>query len=267
MTCLTFIVPVRHQDSAEHWDVLLKNLRETIKSIKAQTYYNWKCIIVANSGAVLPELPDKFEVCYVNYPPNKLYKKGIADESSFQEAVRLDKGKRILSGIKHAGFTNYFMFVDDDDFIHRDLAKFVSVNMGGNGWYIQKGLLWQDGTNYLLNFNRFYMFCGTSHIVRSDLLGLAGNEEDVGIEYVKRMLGSHVHLKNELYKKQTPLMPLPFRGAIYRVGHSDTHSMSKGIADSFFSIGQISSNPLEALKHLFSIRILTNNIRKTYFGA
>lgn len=265
MTCLTFIIPVRHPDSSNRWDVLIKNLKETIQSISAQTSHRWKCVVVANSGAELPNLPEKFEVCFVNFPPNKLYTKGIADQGAFQEAVKFDKGKRILSGILHAKSKNYLMFVDDDDFIHRDLTKFVCKNKGENGWYIPKGMLWKDGSNLLMNFSRFNMYCGTSHIVRSDLLDLDKNEEDIDIEYIKRMLGSHIHLKSELDKNQTPLKALPFRGAIYRIGHSDTHSKNN-IFDYYFSMNQVLKHPLSSSRHLFALRLKTKKIKANYFG-
>ena len=36
---LTFIIPVRHQDSSSNWEVLKRNLTSTIKSIAAQERY------------------------------------------------------------------------------------------------------------------------------------------------------------------------------------------------------------------------------------
>jgi glycosyltransferase involved in cell wall biosynthesis len=268
MTCLVFIIPIRHQDSSDNWDVLLDNLEQTVNSICAQTYHDWKCIVVANKGARLPIFPDKFEVCWVDFPPNKLYVQGDSRVDEFRDAVRLDKGKRLFAGIKSAGDASYLMFVDDDDFIHRDLARFVCENTGGYGWFLDKGLVWEDGSNLLMIYDSgFYKFCGTSHIVRSDLLRLLDDETKLDVNYIKRMLGSHVYLKDELDKSRTPLVPLPFRGAIYRIGHSDAHSKVKGIVNTFFSRRKVVRHPLRALRRLFSIRRLTEKLKKTYFGA
>ena len=265
MTCLTFIIPIRHQDCSDNWDVLLKNLSQTVKSICAQTCDDWKCVIVANKGADLPDFPDGFDVCLVDYPPNNMYAQEDQDIGSYRDAVRLDKGKRILSGIRHSEPTHYFMFVDDDDLIHRDLVKYVCDNAGEGGWYINKGLVWQDGSGLLMKYSQFYMLCGTSHIVSSRLLDFSGNE--VNIEYVKRMLGSHIHLKGELDKTNTPLRPLPFRGAIYRIGHADAHSKIGGIYRTFFTKRRILKHPLETIVKLLSLRKLTKKTKAMYFGT
>jgi hypothetical protein len=267
VACLTFIIPVRHQDSSDQWDVLVKNLGETMQSISAQTSSDWKCIIVANTGAKLPEMPDGFDVYFVNLPPNVLYKRGEADIDVFRDKIRLDKGMRILAGIESAGSTNYLMFVDDDDFIHRDLTAFVCEHKGENGWYVKKGLIWKDGGDLVLNTNRFNQSCGTSHIVRYDLLDMVYDSGEASVERVKELLGSHIHLKNQLDKNDTPLQALPFRGAIYRVGHSDAHSNSKRFFQYNLSIYNLLRHPVKTLMYFLSVRRMTKKIRLTYFGV
>ena len=49
------------------------------------------------------------------------------------------------------------------------------------------------------------------------------------------MLGSHVFLHEQMEASKTPLAPLPFIGAIYRIGHAEAHSRSGGILRKFFS--------------------------------
>jgi glycosyltransferase involved in cell wall biosynthesis len=267
MTCLTFVIPIRHQENSENWNLLIENLKQTIRSICAQKNSSWKAIIVANLGARLPELPQNFSVCFVDFPPNQLYIRGSSDLEVFREAVRLDKGRRLLAGIKYARNTQYFMFVDDDDLIHCDLTQYVYENMGQNGWYIKDGLIWQDDSGLLMNYTNFYLFCGTSHIVRSDLLALENFEKDIDFKYIKRMLGSHIYIKSELDKNQTPLKRLPFRGAIYRVGHADAHSKSRGIVSTFFFKKEILKSPKTLLKRILNLRWLSSKIRRTYFGA
>ena len=41
---------------------------------------------------------------------------------------------------------------------------------------------------------------------------------------VKDMLGSHRRIRDILKSKGVPLQPLPFRGAVYRVGNAGSHS-------------------------------------------
>jgi glycosyltransferase involved in cell wall biosynthesis len=267
MTSLTFIIPVRHQENSANWDGLVQNLKQTIRSICAQRNSDWKAIIVANQGAVLPELPKNFDVCFVDFPPNELHMRGSADLEVFREAFRLDKGRRLLAGIKHAADTKYFMFVDDDDFVHCDLTQFVSENMGENGWYINEGLIWEDNSKLLMKRTEFHLLCGTCYIVRSDLLALKKFERDIEFKYIKRTLGSHINMKGDLDKNRTPLKPLPFRGAVYRVGHADAHSKSKGIIRTFLPKTSILRAPKAFMKFVINFRWLNSKLKRTYFGA
>ena len=72
MSLVTFIIPVRHQDNARDWSLLKANLVQTIASISNQTNDDWRGIIVANEGADLPDLPERFGVVRVIFPPNDL---------------------------------------------------------------------------------------------------------------------------------------------------------------------------------------------------
>src|SRR5690606_18688753 len=145
----------------------------------------------------------------------------------FLEAVRLDKGRRILAGMIDAGATDYLMVSDDDDLISNELTGFVSKHRGQNGWVFRNGYIWSPGSRLLYRHPDFSMVCGTSHIVRTDLFELPQSFEEASEEYIKSMLGSHIFITKHLVQKGTPLVPLPFVGAIYRTGHVSAHSRSK----------------------------------------
>ena len=78
MSLVTFIIPVRHQDNARNWSLLKANLAQTIASISNQTHDDWRGIIVANEGADLPDLPQRFSVERVSFPPNDMHERGKA---------------------------------------------------------------------------------------------------------------------------------------------------------------------------------------------
>lgn len=263
---LTIIIPIRHQDNAPNWDSTVKNLKQTMRSISAQTDGLWRCIIVANYGAVLPEMQKGFEVCRVDFPPNKLHAQDSAYKEEFYESIRADKGLRILAGILYARKLTYLMVVDDDDLINSKLADYVNSHIGDNGWYINRGFVWGDGGNIIMDYFGFHLFCGTSHIVRADLIKLPSNLESADIDYVKMMLGSHVRIKEELAKGGTPLSPLPFHGAIYRIGHQNSHSKSKALLHHFFMHKWLLKDPKELFRRLMSLRFINKSKRSSFFG-
>ena len=266
-SALTFIVPVRHQSNARDWSELKRNLAQTLASLAAQTTPSWRAIVVANHGAELPPLPRNVEVKRVDFPPNLLHERGAAEQEAFYEAVRLDKGRRILAGMLHAGPTGYFMVVDDDDFVSRRLAEFVSTHHGRNGWAIKDGYIWPNGGRMLYRHPNFSRFCGSSHIVRADLYDLPARFEDADESFVKRMLGSHVFIEEHLRVSGTPLAVLPFPGAIYRVGHAGAHSRSRGLLRTFFLTKRNVRNPARLVAEALRLRILGSRVRREFFGT
>jgi len=265
-TIVTFIIPVRHQANSKDWGRLKANLTQTIASIAAQTNPNWRAVIIANEGADLPDMPGGFEIVRVDFPPNSMHEQGENDKEVFHDAVRLDKGRRILMGMLHRQDTAFYMTVDDDDFISNRLVSFIAQNVTANGWMISEGYIWGDGGNLLYIHHNFSNFCGTSLIIRSDLYHLPGSFEAASAEYIKTMLGSHVKISNVLMEKGTPLAKLPFRGAVYRIGHAGSHSRSPKFIRLYFLNKYLVIRPHKLLRNLFNLRFVDASFKKEYFG-
>lgn len=263
---LTFIIPVRHPDNTDNWKRVKKNLRDTVRSITLQDTDGWQAVIVANHGADIPNLPPGFSVCYVDFPPNPLYRQGNADREKFWEAVRSDKGWRILAGLLQANAPGHIMIVDDDDFISKKLTSFVKAHATTSGWFIRDGYIWSDGGKLLYKYADFSRLCGTSHIVRADLYNIPQSLQAADEQYVRRMLGSHIFLHDHLDASGTPLEPLPFIGAIYRTGHADAHSRSIGIIGQFFLHKYLLRHPRELLKRLTRLRYKSHKIQREFFS-
>ncbi len=263
---LTFVIPVRHQDNARDWPRLKDNLSQTIKSISNQDSEGWKAVIVANHGADLPGMPAEFSVKRVDFPPNKLHVQGSASVEAFRDAVRSDKGRRILAGMLHAGPMGHVMVVDDDDFISRRLTSFVARHRDENGWYIRDGYIWSNNGRLLYRYSNFSHLCGTSHIVRSDLYGIPNSLETADDDYFRRALGSHVFIQGDLEAKGTPLQPLPFPGAVYRTGHGESHSRSNSILRQYFIKKSLLGRPAEFLRRLACLKVKSDKMEREFFG-
>lgn len=258
---ITFIIPVRHPANARNWPELMRNLAQTIQSMGSQTDRSWRAIVVANVGAELPDMPDGFQVERVDFPPNPTYEYDERNLAQVYEGVRLDKGRRVHAGMLAAAGSRYLMVVDDDDFISRDLVAFVRRNSGANGWFIKRGYVWQDGGKLMIMHQNFHSYCGTSLIVRSDLYNLSATADE---DSIKRTFGSHVYVKADLERAGTPLAPLPFIGAIYRVGHPGAHSKSKGILRTFLFHRAHLRRPQEFIKNLRHLRLLTPGLGRRF---
>src|SRR5215204_1150059 len=114
---LTFIIPLLHPRNSPQWSQTIAYLRETVRSIAAQKSSDWQAVVVANREAELPGLPNRVEVVRVDLEPNPMYVIGAGDKEPFYEAVRLDKGQRLLAGMLYSDRSGHFMVVDADDLV------------------------------------------------------------------------------------------------------------------------------------------------------
>lgn len=265
-TLITFVIPVRHQSNSKNWALLKANLTQTIASISAQTNPNWKAVIVANEGADLPSIPEGFEIVRVDFPPNNMHEQQGQDKEAFYDAFRIDKGRRVLKGMLHARDTAFYMIVDDDDFVSSSLVSYVAQNSKANGWKISEGYVWGDGGKLLYIHRDFANYCGTSLIIRADLYSLPDSFEVATSDYIKTMLGSHVKIGRILADKGNALVNLPFRGAVYRIGHAGAHSNSPTLIKMYLLNRSVMVNPLRFFRNLLSMRLVSLAIKKEYFG-
>lgn len=267
MTLLTFIIPIQHTDNIKDKQAHLINLSQTILSIENQIYEDWKAVIVINQGTQIPLVSERFSVKYVDFNKNEFYDKSKCDDLDiFRDAVKLDKGNRVLAGIKHAGDSKYFMVVDDDDLICSSLTQYVYENNGCIGWVIKYGYIWNNRSKFLYEIDEFNKFCGTSIILRSDMYEFLIGNNNVSIEYIKNFLGSHINIINILKEKGIELRYIPFRGALYRVGHNGSHSKNGKVISHFVKL-KFLKNPLLLLFEISKIKLLTGKVKKNFFNG
>ena len=80
------------------------------------------------------------------------------------------------------------------------------------------------------------------------------------------MLGSHIYIKDELARSKNDLAPLPFVGAVYRVGHSDNHSGASDLIKLAFLNLRVIRNPIELFKRIINIKRMSKSIKCEFFG-
>jgi hypothetical protein len=264
---VTFVIPILHPANARDWALVKRNLSETIGSVRAQTDPGWQAVIVANHGADLPSLPPGFQEVRVDFPPNPGYERNGADREMFLRGVQLDKGRRVLAGMLACPGTIFYMVVDGDDFVSNRIVAYASRHRGENGWVSHRGYVWHDGSRLLYAHPDFSSWCGTSLVIRRELYGLPSSVEAATDDYLRTMLGSHIKIAGILKGAGTPLVELPFHGAVYRVGHGCSVTRSKGILSSFILTPRTVKRPRTLLRNMLRICLSTPSIRQEYFGG
>lgn len=267
MALITFVIPVRHQDNARDWKRARRNLAQTVASISNQTCDDWRAIVVANEGANLPELPERFIVERVAFPPNPKHERRQLTLEEFYDAFRIDKGSRVLKGMLRARDSRFYMIVDDDDLISARIVEYVAKHPHANGWIIHHGYVWDDGGRVLMACDDFNDICGTSLIVRSDIYGLPERFEDASPDWIKPMLGGHIGVTRILAEHGSPLATLPFRGAVYRVANPGSHSRTPNLFAKYFLQWNALARPGRTLRRLFDLRLVGGAVRREFFGS
>lgn len=257
---LTFLIPVRHPSTVRDWSVVKELMSQTIASISAQTSSAWRCLIAAEAGCDLPRLPPNVEVVTTNISaPN------LPDPSKsmfpYWQAVRVDKGARARAALRARPLDGYYMVTDYDDLVSSRLAAHCDEHPEVPGWYMPDGYAYA-GRNMVLRMNgNFHERCGTCQILAARILENAYSDAPEGDFDAQNFLGSHVLGRRELQKTKDKLLPLPFRGAVYRVQVASSTS-----GNSIRSLIFDDRNPLAIVRRSLGLGTVTHRFRQEFLG-
>lgn len=227
---LAFITSLRHPDNSADYERVERLLQETLHSIRAQTSDDYVVIVVGNRVPAFP-LPDRMRFVQVDFPAPA----PAAGPQTDRAAFVWDKGTKIGIGLIAASEydPDYVMIFDADDFLHRDLVRFVRDHPSEAGWVISRGVVYSRRRNVYRQKNHFNRSCGTSYIVAYDAYGVPqhltpsatqGVVADGFGDRLNRILGAHREALEWFAGHGVQLRRLPFRGAVYQVDTGENHS-------------------------------------------
>jgi len=252
----TFIIPLKSAKLASNWDAFSKLFERTIQSVCNQNNDNYKVIVACHELPNISYKNDKVEYIQVSFDPPKLSNTDWEADRKIKEA---DKTGKILVAYEKAKTYNpsHIMVVDADDCITNSIVSFVEKqDKDKPGWFVARGYFYREGTNYLiLNKKTFNNICGTSVIIRTDLL-------------------PQLIVKNQYYHEMRKLptgidlVPLPFTAALYSIANGENHVMSKSHAVKLakkprYSKANVFKNLYQKF-YKYSFRLLTRSFKKKF---
>jgi hypothetical protein len=229
---LAFIIPVKHPARCSSYARVVDLLEETLESICRQTVDDFRVIVVMNR---VPSYRQRFKNTYfveVQFPPPP--KPRSVDQEYTH--IYLDKGCKQAIGLIEARWFDpaHIMFADADDLVSRRLAEFVAARPSAPGWFMQKGFVYSNLTKLIEERDDFWSYCGTSHILRSDVfkipdsLSSKSTQDELitafGYDHLTLVLGDHNKYRMYSESEGAPLAPLPFIGAIWRADTGENSS-------------------------------------------
>lgn len=212
---LVFVIPVKSLQVSKSWNRLSKLFERCIKSVCNQTSPDFRVIVVCHEKPNTQFHHPHIQYIEVDFPPPNL------DSASFGQARGsgdVDKAQKILTGLAYADKfqPSHIMVVDADDCVSKHLAEFINQNSQADGWYLQKGYIYEEGKNFIyLNLKNFNQSCGSSIIIKYSLYNLLFSERSY-YDHNTHVLQNGIQLK-----------PLPFPGAIYSIKNEENQFMKR----------------------------------------
>lgn len=167
---------------------------------------------------------------------------------------------------------SYIMTVDADDCISKFLTDFILKSKQSYCYFMNRGYCYSENNQFIRVRKGFYKYCGTSHIIKSDLYDVSDRMLSMlptKISYLSLipkdiydLYYTHPNILPFLKSRGIILEELPFLGAIYTLNNLENYSYSNPHwAKQKISLKQ----RLLRIKHrLFHTRKLTNNIREEF---
>ena len=269
---ITFIISVKHYENSHSYGTTWKLLENTLASVCNQSNDNFNVIVISNK--TLDAFKGNPKIKNVKFlelnwaPPATRDSWQIGNQITGEvgmDQIRIDRGTKHTLGLNEvlkakSDKNHYVMFVDADDFIHRDLVKYIYENTCIDFFRIKKG--YKLGKDYTYEkMNNFSNVCGTSNITRIDLLSKNLNLQDITLNstqgkilqttddyYLKMILGSHKFSYQYFKELGHTGQAINFPAAIYNCSHSEQHSGKDNI--------QFQHKLTDSMKEDFSVKYL-----------
>ncbi|MBL8579966.1 MAG: glycosyltransferase family 2 protein [Mesorhizobium sp.] len=220
--CVTFGVTLASSRTVQDWALTCNLLKSTLKSVLRQSDPRLRVIICGHEMPDLAELRDeRVEFMSLQGPPPYQPTKFRTDK--FRK--RLNVGKRL-----HQLGGGYYMQLDADDIVHRDLVDYVLRERHPNGHLIPKGYAcdWTAGLVapvpgvWRLSLERV---CGSTSVLwfnRPDLPSSKTTSEQLLFNMCSQHNSIPIAFEEEL--RYLEIMDLP--AVIYTMNHSQNLSFS-----------------------------------------
>ncbi|WP_422747155.1 glycosyltransferase family 2 protein [Mycobacterium sp. WMMD1722] len=227
---LAFITTLRHPRNSADYARVETLLRDTLRSVTRQACDDYVVIVVGNRRPSFP-LPPRTHFVEVDFPAPS----PRGGPQTGMPPIIWDKGTKATVGLIAARDhgPDYVMFVDADDFVHRDLAGFCRDHPGRDGWVVKRGWMYSQTRNAYAPKWKLFRICGSTYIVPLQAYAIPGHltvratqqeiVDAVG-DLFENVLGEHRYALEWWRDRGVNLRPLPFRGTVYQVDTGENHS-------------------------------------------
>jgi hypothetical protein len=213
-------IPLAAKKDNEQWARVNELLALTLGSIQNQKSSNFTALVCGHDVPNCLKNSDlkNVEFLTVDFAKPKSAAEGRQDKNRKRRAIAVDVRRR-------GG--GYFMYLDADDLIHRDLVQTITEDDNGTGYLISKG--------YALDYNnrriapvpgvwnkRFDEVCGSSGIIQYEKQDLPnkGYPEEVNRDLLFFSIRNHTEFETSEIRNGKKLVAIEYPAAVYCVNNS-----------------------------------------------
>jgi|GEM_PF-454903 len=235
---LAFLSPLPHPHNCHDYGRVGFLLDRALRSICNQTSDRFVVIVVCNRRPDISFHSPKIHWLEVGFPPASDSPGPLPDDDKL--SGQLDKGCKLAAAFAAARrFHPTHVFpVDYDDLLHHRIAEHVLAHPSGNGWYLDSGYVYWEGSARIVPVRDFHEKCGSSSILACrrapvpDSIHPDFSKARILNEIEEDLLYRHfcLHSTRVSYYRDRghPLDPLPFPGAIWMRGTGENWSSYGG---------------------------------------
>lgn len=213
---ITFCIPLLPKAVAKDWTIVENLLRDTLRSLDAQTDRRFSVVLAAHEMPVDPK-DYSFSLSFIQakWNPDDLVAGKLRDKRW--------KRKLLYDFLRSRG-GGYAMFLDADDFVSNKLVAYALGEANPNGYLITRGYAY-DRSNVRIApipgawSGSFDSVCGSCTIINFRIEDLPASHEN-NPDAISRNLKRHSEWKDVMTKSGRPLLEVPFPAAVYVLNHS-----------------------------------------------
>lgn len=217
---LTFVIPLMSRTLAKRWDVICRHAETTVASALGQTEPRVRVVMTGHERPEFSrEFGERFEFLSLDEPPPPATRPDGMSPHDYHRLRERDKWLKLARGLmtlrQHP--SQFVMFTDGDDMVHRQTAAFCAAHPEANGWYAEQGWEYFSRPGILhLRRHDFHQHCGTSAILATRHVHLPSDFSESERQASVILRAGHTIIVEEMKRLGTPLEPLPFPLTIYR---------------------------------------------------
>ena len=214
---LIFLVPLISSRLASDWGEVVDHLSLTINSILRSTSEHFLIGICHNQEDKIPDFRDSRVVAIpANFPPNGDVGAGTIDKRrKVRAAAAYFKSEQMGD--------NYFMFLDADDLVHRELVAYVLGKAEDKAYLINEGYCYDSlNGSFSAISGEFHLLCGSCFISYFNTSELPDDYMDDECLLSKIQGGRHRNWGGRAKRFGKKVSRIPFPAIVYHMNHSES---------------------------------------------